>query len=180
MDTKSQGCSTPAKAGHHFYLEAHKRIEPLGTSLGDFEGVQHHVSSPLNVPTIDSPVTEASHAEATSVYRCDRRGTESSKPRSRPTNASDERPTDAVLRLSQHKAARLLSMRLTDADVSVCHANAPASITPLHSLVCHLGLGDIRYTVTYVTCVVHVCRVFLNINLFHDFATSSNLRCKGN
>jgi hypothetical protein len=88
-------------------------------------------------PTVESPATDASHAEATSVCHCDRRGTESSKPRSRPTDAFNGRSTDAVLRLSQRKAAHFLSTRPTDTDVSVCHVNAHASVAPLHSLVPH-------------------------------------------
>jgi hypothetical protein len=86
---------------------------------------------------IDSPATDASHAKATSVCRYDRHGTESSKPRSRPTDASDGRPIDAVLRLSQRKAARLLSARLTDADISVCRVNTHASVAPLHIVSRH-------------------------------------------
>jgi hypothetical protein len=43
-----------------------------------------------------------------------------------------------------------------------------------------LGLGDRRCTTTSIACVVHVYRVFLSVDLFCDFATSSNLRRKGN
>jgi hypothetical protein len=81
---------------------------------------------------VDSLMKDASHTKATSICRCNRRGTESSKLCSRPTDASDGRPTDGVLRLMQCKAAHLLSAKPTDVDVSVCRVNAHASVAPLH------------------------------------------------
>jgi hypothetical protein len=111
------------------------------------------VSSPLNVPTVDFPAIDASHTEATSVCHSDRRGTESSKPCSRLTDASDGRPIDAVLHLSQRKVARLLSAKLTDADVSICRVNARASVAPLHIVSCRVA------RVRRQTLHSRVCRV---------------------
>jgi hypothetical protein len=104
------------------------------------------------------PATDVSHAEATSVYHCDRRGTESSKPRSRPTHASDRRPTDAVMRLSQRKAARLLNARSTGADVSVYRANARASVAPLH-IISHRTARVRRQTLHSRVCHVRRARL---------------------
>jgi hypothetical protein len=91
-----------------------------------------------------------------SVCRCDRRVTESSKPHSRPTDAFDGRPTDAVLRLMQRKASRLLSAKPTDADGSICHVKARASVAPLHIASCHAARVR-RQTLHSCVCRVRRC-----------------------
>jgi hypothetical protein len=132
---------------------------PTDATLASVALKRRHVSRSTKKPTVESLEIDVSHAEATSICRCDRRGTESSKPCSRPIDASDGRPKDAVLCLMQCKAAHLLSMKLTDADVSVCHVNARASIAPLH-IASRRATRDRRQTLHSRVC--HVCHARLS------------------
>jgi hypothetical protein len=80
----------------------------------------------------NSLASDASDASRVRVCRTDKRGLERPAPRSNATDTSDGRPTDAVLRLIQRKAARLLSAKPIDTDISVCRANARTFVAPLH------------------------------------------------
>jgi hypothetical protein len=74
--------------------------KPIDATLASIALKHRHVSTARSKSNGRLLASDASDAEATSVFHCDRRGTESSKPRSRPTDASDGRPTDAILHLS--------------------------------------------------------------------------------
>jgi hypothetical protein len=127
-----------------------------------------HVSLSFKRQRSNSPALDASDASRARVCRTDRRGLQRFAPRSNATDASIDRATDVaqrpslprlIARLTPHltdadasvrrvttpasvaaKAARLLSAKPTDADVSVCSRERPR-VRRLSSVARLLGLG---------------------------------------
>jgi hypothetical protein len=121
--------------------------DATGTSVAPTASTCHHTPK---LQWSNSPALDASDASWAHVYRL--------APRFNTTDASDGRPTDVVLRLIQRKAARLLSAKPIDADVSVCRANARMSVAPLYKASCRAARVR-RQTLHSRVCRVHRARL---------------------